>query len=1047
MPQASIVPTRLRCEYAKNPIGLDVARPRLSWELVSEKRDQMQSAYQILVAGSKEALASGIGDLWDSGKVESSKTAQVVYEGKPLRSRQRCYWQVRVWDAAGNASGYSEPAYWEMGLLNPEDYQGQWIGFDTRLGKPELTLDGCHWMWCADADEQVPNQGFFRRELTVDSDAEVESAWFLLTADNALQLYVNGRFVGRGSGAWKAVQYINLAPYLQEGANVLAIHAVRRRADSAGLIGRLRVVYTNGQIDWIDIDASWRATSKETASWQESCFDDGSWPAAVARAPYEGNVNVKQCPAPSPFMRREFTVQASIRQARLYSTALGVYEMRLNGQRVGKDELRPGWTDYRCRLQVQAYDVTDLLAEGANAWGVILGDGWYTGYVGGFGRGRYGDYPLAFLGQLHIEYEDGTSQIIATDSQWRASTGPIITSDLLMGEIYDSRLEMPGWDKAGFADDHWQTVTVVEKEVPKLVAAQAPAVQITEEVRPIALNEPLPGTFVFDLGQNMVGKYRLRVQGPRGTRVFLRFAEMLNDDGTIYTENLRSARQTDIYILRGDGVEEYIPFFTFHGFRYVEVTGFPGTPTLDSLAGLVMHNAVQSVGSFTCSDELVNKLQSNIVWGARGNFVSTPTDCPQRDERCGWTGDAQVFVRTACSNMDVASFFAKYMNAVDDGQADTGAFPHVAPMVFEYGFGSPAWGDAGVIVPWTIYLCYGDTAILTRHYGAMKRWIAYLKENSRDLVRPAEGYGDWLSVAADTPKEVISTAYFAYSTKLLSKIARVLGFDDDARYYEELFEKIKAAFNKAFVAPDGRIHGDTQSCYLLALHMDLLPQQMRQTAAQHLIRTIEEKDWHLSTGFLGVGLLLPILSDIGRTDIAYRLLHNETYPSWIYSIHQGATTIWERWNTYTKEHGFGDAGMNSFNHYALGSVGEWFYRYVAGIEIDEDHPGYERFIIRPLPGGKLQWARTEYHSIRGPIAVYWELKDDAFKLDIRVPVNTQATVYVPLGKEQTLTESGMALISKGAATTKTHDGVRNLRIVDGKAVLEVGSGEYSFVAR
>ncbi|MGI6083163.1 MAG: family 78 glycoside hydrolase catalytic domain [Limnochordia bacterium] len=1046
MQRGSIVPTRLRCEYAENPIGLDAIHPRLSWELMSEKRDQMQSAYQILVASSEESLISGVGDLWDSGKVESSKTAQIVYEGKPLESRQRCYWQVRVWDAAGNVGDYSERAYWEMGLLTPEDYRGQWIGFDTRQGRPELTLDGCHWMWRS-GDDQAPNRGFFRRQLTVSPGAEVESAWFLLTADNSLQLYVNGRFVGRGSGAWTAVQYMNLAPYLREGANVLAISAIRRRSDSAGLIGRLCVAYTNGQTEWVDIDASWRAVSEETAGWQELSFDDSPWPAAVARAPYKGTVNIKECPAPAPYMRREFAAQSGIRQARLYSTALGVYEMRLNGRRVGADQLRPGWTDYRRRLQVQAYDVTDLIDEGANLWGVILGDGWYTGYVGGFGRGRYGDYPLAFLGQLHIEYEDGTSQVIATDSQWRAASGPIITSDLLMGEIYDSRLEMPGWDETCFGDDDWHPVAVVEKETPELVAAQAPPIQITEEVRPIALDEPLPGTFVFDLGQNMVGKYRLRVQGPRGSRIFLRFAEMLNDDGTIYTENLRSARQTDVYILKGEGVEEYIPFFTFHGFRYVEVTGFPGKPTLDSLTGLVMHNALDPVGTFTCSDEMVNQLQSNIVWGARGNFVSTPTDCPQRDERCGWTGDAQVFVRTACANMDAASFFAKYMNAVEDGQADTGAFPHVAPAVEEYRFGSPAWGDAGVIVPWTVYLCYGDTTILAKHYEAMKRWIAYLKENSQDLVRPAEGYGDWLSVAADTPKEVISTAYFAYSTKLLSKIAQVLGRDDDSRHYEGLFGKIKAAFNKAFVAPDGRIHGDTQTCYLLALHMDLLPERLRQAAAQHLVRAIEEKDWHLSTGFLGVGLLLPILSDIGRTDIAYRLLHNETYPSWIYSIHQGATTIWERWNSYTKEHGFGDAGMNSFNHYSLGSVGEWFYRYVAGIEIDEEYPGYERFIIRPQPGGRLQWARTEYHSIRGPIAVHWELKDDALNLDIRVPANTVANVHVPLGEEQTLTESGSTLISGGSPVSKTFDGVRDVQIVDGSAVLEVGSGEYSFVAR
>jgi len=1045
--QVSLVPTRLRCEYAENPIGLDAASPRLSWELMSTERNEMQSAYQILVASNEALLKAGVGDLWNSEKVFSTQTAQIVYSGKPLESRMRCYWKVRVWDATGGVGAYSEQAYWETGLLHPQDYQGQWIGLDTLQGQPELTLDGCSWMWSTGKDDSLSEWSFFRRQLTVTSGVEIESAWFALTADSALQLYVNGRFVGRGSGAWRAVQHMNLAPYLQEGTNVLAIKALRRRADSAGLIGRLCVAYGNGQVEMLAIDASWRALSEDIADWHQPAFDDSTWPAAVARAPYEGNVPMKQRPAPAPLLRREFVLATGIRRARLYSTALGVYGMRLNGQRVGADQLRPGWTDYRRRLQVQAYDVTDLVAPGANAWGVILGDGWYTGYVGGFGRGQYGDYPLAFRAQLHVEYEDRTSQVIATDPQWRAAAGPIITSDLLMGEIYDSRLEMPGWDKAGFADDGWQAVAVVEKEVPKLVAQQAPAVQITQEVQPVALSEPLPGIFVFDMGQNMVGKYRLRVTGPRGSRVFLRFAEMLNDDGTLYTENLRAARQTDVYILTGDGVEEYEPFFTFHGFRYVEITGFPGRPTLDSLVGLVMHNALEPVGTFTCSDAMVNQLQSNITWGARGNFLSTPTDCPQRDERCGWTGDAQVFVRTACANMDVASFFAKYMHAVEDGQADTGSFPHVAPVVSGYGYGSPAWGDAGVIVPWTIYLCYGDTTILAKHYPAMKRWIAYLQENSAALVRPAEGYGDWLSIAANTPKEVISTAYFAYSTRLVSKIAQVLGKDDEARQYEALFQKIKAAFNEAFVGPDARIKGDTQTCYLLALHMDLLPEELREAAAQHLVRAVEEKDWHLSTGFLGVGLLLPILSDIGRTDIAYRLLHNETYPSWGYSIRQGATTIWERWNSYTKEHGFGDAGMNSFNHYSLGSVGEWFYRYVAGIEIDPRYPAYERFIVRPRPGGKLRWARAEYHSIRGPIAVHWQVKDGAFVLDVSVPANTQATIYVPLGEQGTLTESASTLVLGGVEATDTHDGVRSLRVVDETAVLEVGSGEYAFVAQ
>jgi alpha-L-rhamnosidase len=528
--------------------------------------------------------------------------------------------------------------------------------------------------------------------------------------------------------------------------------------------------------------------------------------------------------------------------------------------------------------------------------------------------------------------------------------------------------------------------------------------------------------------------------------VTIRHAEALNPDGTIYTTNLRFARATDSYVLKGEGEEVYEPRFTFHGFRYVEVTGYPGEPPLEAITGCVVHSATPPSGSFECSSPMVNKLQSNIVWGQRGNFLSIPTDCPQRDERLGWMGDAQVFVRTASFNMDVSSFFEKWMVDVEDAQSSEGAFPDVAPLLpglslMDLSKGAPAWGDAGVIVPWTVYRTYNDTRIVERHYDAMTRWMDYLREANPNLLRKnrmGNNYGDWLSPKGDrTPKDLLATAYWAYDARLMAEMAGAIGREEDSPRYEELFEGIKGAFNTAYVAPDGRIAGDTQTCYVLALHMDLLPPDLRAAAAGHLLRAIEREDWHLSTGFVGVGYLLPVLTEIGRADVAYRLLNNVSFPSWGYAIKHGATTIWERWDGWTEENGFQTPNMNSFNHYSLGSVGEWLYRYVAGIDLDPARPGYERIVIRPRPGGGLSWARGEYDSIHGKIISGWRLEGDRFELKIVIPANATATVYVPASEKSGVVESGTPI--EHAA------GVEFLRMDDEEVVLAVGSGSYEFI--
>ena len=617
-----------------------------------------------------------------------------------------------------------------------------------------------------------------------------------------------------------------------------------------------------------------------------------------------------------------------------------------------------------------------------------------------------------------------------------------------MGEAYDARKEMFGWSEPGFDDSDWYPVGVEELDNTPLVAQPDEGVSVIEEVAAKALTEPESGVYVFDMGQNMVGRIRLKVDGEQGTVVGLRHAEALNPDGTNYTTNLRFARATDRYVLKGGGEEVYEPRFTFHGFRYVEVTGYRGEPSLEAITGRVLRSATPASGTFECSSPMVNQLQSNIVWGQRGNFLSIPTDCPQRDERLGWMGDAQIFVRTASLNMDVAAFFEKWMVDVEDAQSPEGAFPDVAPLFGERSEallkkGSPAWGDAGVIVPWTIYRTYDDTRIIERHYDAMTRWMDYLRRHNPDLLRRnrlGNNYGDWLSPRGDyTPRDLLATAYWAYDAKMMAGMARATARDGDAAAYEKLFENIKDAFNEAYVAPDGRIKGDTQTCYVLALHMDLLPEELRPAAAEHLVAAIEREDWHLSTGFVGVGYLCPVLTETGHTDVAYRLLENETYPSWGYTIKKGATTIWERWDGWTEESGFQSPNMNSFNHYSLGSVGEWLYRYVAGIDLEPQKAGYRNIIMRPRPGGGLTYARGEYDSVRGRIASAWRIEGDRFDLGVTVPPNTTATVHVPVDGEAGIFESGEPV--------ERAEGVRVLSRDAGGVVLAVGSGRYEFVGR
>jgi alpha-L-rhamnosidase len=787
---------------------------------------------------------------------------------------------------------------------------------------------------------------------------------------------------------------------------------------------------------WSDPARFRTALEHWTAEWiARDCADDPGVPAPSDDM--DPDPMLRMLTSSPPYLRREFDVPGPVARATLYATARGIVDLELNGERVGDAVLAPGWTDYRKRIEYAAHDVTGLVREGANALGAILGEGWFAGYLGFDAKRRgahYGTEPQ-LLCELHLEHADGSRSVVRSDGAWRATTGPIAYSDALMGERYDARLELDGWSEPGYDASRWLPVRTRARDGVPLVPERGQPVRVTEELRPVAVTERSPGVHVVDLGQNMVGWVRLEVEGKRGTRVELRFAEMLEPDGSLHLANLRTARPLDTYFLKGGGREVFEPHFTFHGFRYVEVSGLAELDA-ESITGRVVHSDTPRTGWFECSDDMVNRLWRNINWGQRGNFISVPTDCPQRDERLGWTADAQVFLATASLNMDVAAFMTKWGDDLLDAQAPNGAYSDVAPRLIAERDGAPAWADAGIILPWTLHRRYGDRRIPERHWDAMERYMAYLQRHNPDLLwtqRRGNDYGDWLEVGADTPRDVLATAYWAHDARLMAEMAAALGKHERAAHYARLRRGIVAAFNRAYVGEDAYIHDDTQTVYLLALHMDLLPEALRPRAAERLVQDIERHDGHLTTGFVGVGLLCPVLTEAGYPDVAHHLLLNDTFPSWGYSIRHGATTIWERWDGWTDHGGFQTARMNSFNHYSLGSVGQWLYESVAGIRTDPDHPGYEHVIIAPSPGG-LDFARATYKSVRGPITSDWSRDGSVFRLAAEIPANVTATIRLPCAGD----------LREGESDVAASPGVRDVRPDDAGWTVEVESGSYAF---
>lgn len=779
----------------------------------------------------------------------------------------------------------------------------------------------------------------------------------------------------------------------------------------------------------------------EVNYWEMSLLEPADWSAQWIEPTIPGD----SAGQPAPMLRSKFELKKPIRTARLYITSHGLYESYINGQRVGDQFLTPGWTTYNKRLQYQTYDVTAMLKNGSNATGVILGDGWYRGWLAWENNKNVYGKNLALLFQLEVEYTDGSRETIISNDQWKNSIGPFTRSGIYYGEAYDARLEKKDWAQAGFDDTGWQVVRKLNTGYENLVASYAPPVKKHEIFKAIKVLKSPAGETIVDFGQNLVGWIKLKVNGRAGDIVTIHHAEVLDKYGNFYTENLRAAKQEIQYTLKGGGEEVYEPRLSFFGFRYIKVGGYPGELKPENIEAIAIYSAMKPAGNFSSSHPLLNQLQHNIQWGQKGNFVDVPTDCPQRDERLGWTGDAQAFSRTATFNMNVATFFSKWLKDLAADQVEDGRVPFVIPNVLaKDASASAGWADASTIIPWNIYMAYGDRRILEQQYQSMSAWVAYIEKNSvNDLWNKGFHFGDWLFYrplddndgrAAVTDKYLIAQCFWAYSTQLMINTASVLGKAEDVKHYTESLKRIKDAFLTEYTTANGRLVAGTQTAYVLALNFDMLPENLRQQAADRLAQNVKDYGNHLTTGFLGTPYLCSVLTRFNYIDVGYNLLLQETYPSWLYPVKMGATTIWERWDGIKTDSTFQTPGMNSFNHYAYGAIGDWMYRTVAGLQ--ESAPGYKEILVAPKPGGNLTNATAELMTLYGMAKSSWKIEGGKFQLTVIIPANTMAQIVLPRVASEKITEKGIDISKIKTISLISREG--------DEAKLKLGSGTYYF---
>ena len=1090
----------LRVEYTKNPMGLECDSPRFGWQMTnSSERNVEQKSYRIMVASSSQNLQNQEYDMWDSGKIDSGESVDISYEGKELEACKRYYWQVMVWDNKGGSISSTEEAYFETGLCDTGWDNAQWIqknelddgGITSYTIDLDFIIDSANagiafgakdsnnfFMWQVNsydfrASKAVylrphikqsgnwtvlpPTSGGFGPEVNItsaigyDSDNVIgKSVHMQIAVDNGvIKTYFNN-----SQEPVSTYNYGSVIPL----EKIAFRHNTDHNATEIARYDNLVIKDKTGSILYENDFSDANSTGFVGGTWKDGMLQVGQQTTGEVFVLQETAVVTEGSSA--PMLRKEFSCNSQIESARIYATAAGLYELYLNGKRVGEDYFNPGWTDYTKRLMYQTFDVTEYLQSGENVLAAILGKGWYCGNIAHVGENRYGTEP-ALMAKLVVNYTDGsTKTTVVTDNSWTCNTnGPITDNNFLDGEKYDASKEIPGWNAPGYVENSkWKPVKVTT--AAKLKIADSPEAQIGETVQQVAeltvkaVTEPKSKAFIYDFGQNFAGVVKLELPASfttthKGVTIRLRHGEMLNDasgtgddvEGSLYDANLRTFKAIDTYTVKGDANgETYTPRFTYHGFRYVEITGLDEALPASYLTGVVLSNALETTGSIQTSNALVNQLYSNAYWGLLSNFISVPTDCPQRNERMGWAGDAQIFTRTATYFKNANLFYQKYLGDMRTSQRNDGAYADIAPALnIHETYLHNGWGDAGVIIPWQIYQQYGDTQVIRDHYASMKAWVdaLYKSTNGTYIRQDNTGYGDWLGVESTSPS-LTDTGFFIYSCELFSKMAKAIDRSDDADYYADMAQQAKQAWKNRFQNADGTIKETTQTACIVALQFNIVEDENdRAKIAKQLVDNIKAHDYHLTVGFVGVSYLCPVLSEMGYSDVAYALLQQETYPSWLYSVNQGATTIWERWNSYTKDNGFGPVSMNSFNHYSYGAIVEWMYRYMLGIERDENNVGYKHFILQPQLGGTITSVSGYFDTVYGRINSSWSIEDDSFTYSATVPANTMATLYLPILGDGSVTESGVL--------AENSEGVRFVGVEKNNNVYELASGSYTFV--